>query len=369
MSLTDRILTRAHELGFERAGIAPAEPLPHGDDLRRWLDLGHHGEMDWMARTADIRDRPDAILAGARSIVAVAVNYRVEEPLPGPGEIARYARGYDYHKVIEHQLAALGAFIQAEAGTSVRSRAAVDRLPLLERDVAYLAGIGWIGKNTMVIHRDQGSYLFLGELVVDLDLEVNTATPIDHCGSCTACIDACPTGAIIGAQRLDARRCISYLTIEWRGPIPRELRTGIGAHLFGCDICQVVCPWNRKAPLTRAFAYLGRPEIVSLGADTLLTLDEEDLRTRLQLSPVQRPQRTSLLRNAAVVLGNTGDRRWVTLLSERLVREPEPLVRGHIAWALGALGGSAATRALTDGWVTEPDVYVQEEIRQALASC
>jgi len=206
-------------------------------------------------------------------------------------------------------------------------------------------------------------------VVVDLDLEVNTATPIDHCGSCTACIDACPTGAIIGAQRLDARRCISYLTIEWRGPIPRELRTGIGAHLFGCDICQVVCPWNRKAPLTRAFAYLGRPEIVSLGADTLLTLDEEDLRTRLQLSPVQRPQRTSLLRNAAVVLGNTGDRRWVTLLSERLVREPEPLVRGHIAWALGALGGSAATRALTDGWVTEPDVYVQEEIRQALASC
>lgn len=369
MSLTDRILSRARELGFERAGIAPAEPLPHGDAFRQWLDLGHHGQMHYMERSRALRDLPEAILPGARSIVAVAVNYRVEEPERGPGTVARYARGYDYHKVIEHQLDELGAFIRAETGVEVQSRGAVDRLPLLERDVAWLAGIGWIGKNTMIIDRAQGSYLFLGELLVDLDLEVHSGVPREFCGSCTACLDACPTRAFVGPRTLDARRCISYLTIEWRGPIPRELRRDIGAHLFGCDICQAVCPWNRKAPSTRAFAYLGRPEIVDLGADTLLTLDEESFRARFQLSPLQRPQRAGLLRNAAVVLGNSRDRRHVPLLIDRLRHEPNPLVRGHVAWALGELGGTLAQTALESRSQTEPDTYVREEIRQALVSC
>lgn len=366
MSLTERILARARELGFERAGVAPAEPLPHGEAFRDWLDVGYAGEMRWMEGTRDLRDVPTALLEPAQTIVAVAVSYRVEEPGGGLGEIARYARGYDYHRVMEHKLEELGAFIRAESGAEARTRAAVDRLPLLERDVAYLAGIGWYGKNTMVMDRSAGSYLFLGELLVDADLEVNAALPRSFCGSCTACLDACPTGALVAPFVLDARRCISYLTIELRGPIPRELRRAVGSWLYGCDICQEVCPWNLKAPLTREFAYLGRPDITGLRAEEALVMEEATFRARFTLSAIQRAQRGGLARNAAVVLGNTGDRRWVPLLAARLVQEGDPLVRGHVAWALGELGGLEARATLDRRWKTEPDAYVREEIRQAL---
>ena len=372
MSLTDRILSRARELGFDHAGVAPAEPLPHGDAFRDWLDLSMHGEMSWMERTRDLRDQPKALLPEARSVIAVALNYK--RPDDGSeddarGRIASYAHGYDYHRVLEYKLSSLAAFIEAETGRAPSSRAAVDRLPILERDVAYLAGIGWYGKNTMILQRQLGSWLFLGELVVDLDLEVNTQLPRDFCGSCTACLDACPTGAFVAPHVLDARRCISYLTIELRGPIPRELRRAVGAHLFGCDICQRVCPWNHKAPEVREFAFLGRPEILSLAADELLTMDERTFRLRLAMSPVQRPKRKGLLRNAAVVLGNSKNRRWIPLLAQRLNEEPEALVRGHLAWALGELGSKAARDALERRLAHENEIYVIEEIRQALSTC
>lgn len=365
-SLTDRILSRAQELGFDRAGVAPAEPMPNGDAYQRWIDAGHHGQMAYLARDPAARADPSRLLQGARSIVALAASYRVEEVQAEPGQVARYALGYDYHKVLETRLAQLGAFIRMECGADVRMKSAVDRLPLLERDVAHLAGLGWYGKNTLIMNRQQGSYLFLAELLVDVDLSVNTQIVPDFCGSCTACMDACPTKAFPSPHTLDARRCIAYLTIELRGPIPRELRPLIGDHLFGCDICQRVCPWNRKAPVTTHFPFLGRPEIQGLTADQLLEFEPRVFHLYMAQSPLQRPKRTGLLRNAAVVLGNTGDRRWVALLARRLGLEPDPLVRGHIAWALGHLGGTHALAALDKSLQGEDDPYVQEELRAAL---
>lgn len=367
MSLTQRITERAEQLGFQRVGFAPADPLPHGEEFRRWLDLGFEGEMKWMERSRAIRDAPEHLLSGVRTLVAVAVSYKTEEPTQAPGQIARYARGYDYHRVMEHKLEALAAFIRAEVGADARTRVAVDRLPLLERDVAWLAGIGWYGKNTLLLNRTHGSYLFLGELLVDSDLGAPIAQPHrNFCGSCTACLDVCPTGALVAPYQLDARRCIAYLTIELRGSIPRALRRGVGDWLFGCDLCQEVCPWNRRAPNTQEFAYLGRPEIQALSADRVLTLSEHDLHLLLQLSPVQRPQRAGLARNAAVVLGNTGDRRWVPLLTERLQEEMDAIVRGHIAWALGELAGPDARAALERQLTLEDDPGVLDELQQAL---
>jgi epoxyqueuosine reductase len=327
--------------------------------------------MSYMGRNIDVRADPSALMPGARSVVSVAMSYqRPPEASIGVGQVASYAHGYDYHKVIEHKLDSLGAFIRMEAGVEARTRSAVDRLPLLERDVAYLCGVGWIGKNTMLINRQLGSYLFLGELVIDLDLEPAAEVVGDFCGSCTACLDACPTDAFEGPYVLNARRCISYLTIELRGPIPRTLRPLIGQHLFGCDICQAVCPWNRKSPHTRHFAFLGRPEVEALTADTLLReYDEKTFRKRLALTAVQRAGRAGLLRNAAVVLGNTGDLRWVGLLTQRLEEEADPLVRGHIAWALGQLSGPDARLALEKRFEAEDDAYVKEELAQALKEC
>ncbi len=367
MLLTQRITQHAHDLGFQRVGFAPADPLPHGDAFREWLDLGFEGEMRWLERTRHIRDRPEHLLEGARTLVAVAVSYKTEDGTAQPGRIARYAQGFDYHRVMEHKLDALGDFIRDDLGLDARTRAAVDRLPLLERDVAWVAGIGWYGKNTLLLTRDLGSFLFLGELLVDADLHAPTPQPHrNFCGSCTACLDACPTQAFTAPYRLDARRCIATLTIENRGPIPRELRHAVGHWLFGCDICQDVCPWNRKAPNTKEFAYLGRPEIQALSADRVLTLSDKDLDHLLYLSPIRRPQRAGLARNAAVVLGNTGDRRWVPLLSSRLDEEPDPMVRGHIAWALGALGGPDAASSLLRRADQEEDPQALDEIRQAL---
>jgi epoxyqueuosine reductase len=366
MGLTDRILSRALELGFTTAGIAPAEPLPHGDQWRRWLDEDHHGQLRYLEESRHTRDRPDTLLTGARSIIALTASHH-RPPRHAPlGRVANYALGYDYHRVLEHRLAQLAAFVRMEAGADARTRACVDRFPLLERDVAYLAGLGWYGKNTMIMSRAHGSELFLAELIVDLDLETNTTPHPAFCGSCTACLDACPTGAFSAPWRLDARRCISYLTIELRGPIPRDLRPLIGDHLFGCDICQDVCPWNRKIPCTQDLPFLGRPDLEDLTAPALLALDDRAFQERMALSAILRAQRPGLLRNAAVVLGNSGDSRWILTLDRCLASEPEPLIRGHAAWALGRLGGPRARRALARHLAHEPDLYVQEELRAAL---
>lgn len=380
-NVTDGIVGRAKELGFASVGIVPVQPLPHLGEFQAWLDAGHHGEMRWLAREPGARANPAAVLEGARSIVAVTALYRPDasggsaveldgrNPMsPGPGRIASYAHGYDYHRVLEKRLDALAAFIRAETGAAVAARSAVDRLPILERDVAWLAGLGWYGKNTMILSRTLGSFFFLAELVVDVDLGGVGEPVTDHCGTCTACLDACPTSAFVAPYVLDARRCISYLTIEHRGPIPRPLRRLLGDHLFGCDICQDVCPWNRKAPGATDFAFQGRPDVVGLSADQLLLLSEAEFRARLALSAVQRAGRSGLLRNAAVVLGNTRDPRWVPLLGHVLRHEAEALVRGHAAWALGEIGDRWARGALERAAVSEEAAEVLEEIRFSLES-
>jgi epoxyqueuosine reductase len=324
-----RLKAQAQVLGFDRVGIAPAAPADGFDRLRAWLDRGFAGEMAYMHRHAEARRHPAAVLAEVRSVVMVVMNYG---PGSGGSGVARYARGADYHDVLRARLNCLLAWVQAEV-PGCRGRGVVDTAPLLERDFARRAGLGWFGKNTMLLSKDLGSYLFLGALLLDLDLAADSPHETSHCGTCTACLDACPTQAFPEPGVLDSRRCISYLTIELRGPVPEELRAGIGDWLFGCDVCQEVCPWNRKAPAGREPALQPRPDLEGLDPVELLSLSEEAFRRRFRGTALTRPRRRGLLRNAALVLGNRGDPAALPAL-ERALSDPEPLVRDAARWAI-----------------------------------
>ena len=280
------------------------------------------------------------------------------------GWISRYAWGQDYHTVLGDKLQALVAVIRAIEGPDVQARWYVDTGPILERELAWRAGLGWPGKNTNLINRHVGSWLFLGAILLDREL-VYDAPATAHCGTCTRCLVACPTGALVAPGVLDARRCISYLTIELRGPIPRELRPLMGTHIFGCDICQAVCPWNRQAPESSDAAFLPRAGFAAPELMPLLRLSEEEFRARFQGSPISRAKRRGLLRNVAVALGNLRDLRAVPALQAALY-EAEPLIRSHAAWALGRLGGGEARQALQAVLSTERDGDVREEITLAL---
>jgi epoxyqueuosine reductase len=365
MSLTQRILGRAHELGFALADIAPAIRLPHAERFEAWLEEGYHGSLGYMAEHAALRVDPRGVMPEAQTVISVGMLYGS----PEGGHVARYARNADYHDVMRSKLASLAAFVRAEAGGRAKTRSCVDSAPLMERDVALLAGLGWLGKSSCVIHPKLGSYLLLGELCVDLDLEVNSRVHPDRCGTCSRCIDACPTGAIIAPYVVDARRCIAYLTIELQGAIPRPLRALIGDKLFGCDICQEVCPWNRKAPPTPHAAFAPRADLQDLSVAGLLELDEARFRARFRRSPLWRSHREGLVRNACVVLGNSGDVAAVAPLTQALTHDPSPVVRGHAAWALGRfLPHPVAEAALRAASVRELDPDVLEELRAATDS-
>jgi epoxyqueuosine reductase len=280
------------------------------------------------------------VLPEVRSVVMVGRSYQpseeVENPANGvPGRVARYARGADYHDVLRRHLLALLAWLQAER-PGCRGRAVVDTAPLLERDFARRAGLGWFGKNTMLLNKHLGSYLFLGALLVDVELQPDAPHATQHCGTCTACLDACPTAAFPAPYRLDARRCISYLTIELRGPMPEELRPGVGDWLFGCDVCQEVCPWNRKAPPGADPELQGPPGAEALDAVAVLALTEEEFRRQFRGTALTRAKRRGLARNAAVVLGNCGDARALPAL-RRALADPEPSVRDAAQWAIDAI--------------------------------
>jgi epoxyqueuosine reductase len=251
--------------------------------------------------------------------------------------VARYARGADYHDVLRERLKRLLAWLQAER-PGCRGRAVVDTAPLLERDYARRAGLGWFGKNTMLLNRRQGSYFFLGALLSDVELTPDAAHETSHCGTCTACLDACPTDAFPAPGVLDARRCVSYLTIELRGSVPEELREGLGDWVFGCDVCQEVCPWNRKAPPGAEPALAPRPDLEALDPEEVLGLTEDEFRRRFAGTALTRPRRAGLLRNAALVLGNTGGPEALPAL-RRALADPEPLVREAAAWAVGRIEG------------------------------
>jgi epoxyqueuosine reductase len=255
-------------------------------------------------------------------------------------------------------------FVKAEGGPGVEGRVYVDTGPVLEREVAARAGLGWFGKHTGLIHKRAGSWLLLGEILLNIELDYDTPA-LDHCGTCTRCIDACPTGAILEPYLLDSRKCISYLTIEVRGAIPAEMRAQVGDWVFGCDVCQEVCPWNRKAPVTEEPAFAAREGLGAPDLIELLRMDRAAFSARFRGSPIKRTKRRGLLRNAAVALGNSGDRQAVPALIEAL-NDPEALVRGHAAWALGRLGGEEARAALAGALSREEDAEARGEIEGAL---
>lgn len=301
-------------LGFDLVGATPAEPLERAAYYRQWLAAGYHGEMSYLARNTDLRNDPKSLLPGARSIICVAMNYRREDDgdrsncEDDTGRVARYARGQDYHRILRDRLIQLRDALRTALSEPFESRVCVDTAPLLEREAARLAGLGWIGKNTCLMHSSLGSYLFLGELLTTLDFASDTPVP-DHCGTCTRCLDACPTQAFSAPYQLDARRCIAYWTIEHRGDVPDQAAAGVGDWLFGCDICQQVCPFNTRAPLTPhgEFQETLIPARVPLAL--LTDLRSSDWKRMTRASATQRATRRMWQRNAAMVAENLRRRR------------------------------------------------------------
>lgn len=368
MSLAEQIIARAKQLGFSTAAIVPARIAPNSSLLLDWIHEGRHGLMAYMERYEALRVNPAVLEPGTKTVIALTTLYACGSDVLDNGlRIARYAHNDDYHDIIRARLLELAAFIHAETGAPVAARPTVDSAPLLERSVAADAGLGWIGKNSLLLSRQQGSFTLLSELLVDLEIEAEPLPSApNRCGSCSRCIDRCPTGAIVSPYIVDARRCISYLTIELKGPIPRELRHLIGDHLFGCDVCQDVCPWNSKAPRSVDPAFMPRKALQNLSLKDLICIGDDEFREIFKGSPMKRSKRRGLLRNAAVVLGNQRDVGLVDLLAQRLLCEPEELVRGHLAWALGRIGGADAAEALKTASERETEVYVQDEIQYAL---
>lgn len=369
-ALTNAIKTEAADLGFELTGVAPAVTPTGIHQFLDWLERGYAGEMAYLPRREVAYGHPRHVLDGARSVVMLAINYNSKEPgrvaptRASSPRVARYAQGsIDYHDLLRDRLRQLAEFVEKQRPGS-RTRGVVDTAPLLERDFGRLAGLGWFGKNTMLIHKKLGSWFFLAALLTDIELEYDTPHEASHCGTCTRCLDACPTGAFVEPYVLDARKCISYLTIERRAPIPLELREGIGDWLFGCDICQDVCPWNRKAPATAELAFQPRSDLSSPDAIELLSLSPEEFRRRFGDTPLSRPKRAGMLRNAAIVLGNLHHEIAIPALI-RALGDSEPLVRGSAAWALSRFSDRSARQALQQRRAIEDDPTVIEELNAA----
>jgi len=373
--VADGLRQEAIRLGFARVGIAAAAVPPHHGEFQGWLEAGRAGVMKpWLARHEPLRRNLEAILPGARSVVMLAIDYAIgagpgrEDLDAGHGRVARYARGEDYHDLLRERLNALATWLEARV-PGTRARGVVDSAPVAERDFAQLAGLGWFGKNTMLIDPRAGSYFLLATLVTDLELSVDQPLETDHCGTCTACLDACPTGAFPAPRILDATKCISAITIEDHGPIPRALRKGVGDWIFGCDICQEVCPWNRHAPGSKEPAFQpGDGE--SLDLVELLGLDDRGFRERFRGSPILRAKRRGLLRSAAITLGNHPHPPAFRALATASA-DVEPTVRGASAWALGRwiMAGvmvAEARRVLEPRLAIEIDPEVRAEVLAAL---
>jgi epoxyqueuosine reductase len=350
--LSELVKNAAREAGFELAGITPVQDYPELAFFPKWIAAGHSGEMNYMAARDERGQLKRASLRSAvpwaRSVIVCAINYNTGQPYstamadPGKGWISRYAWGAeDYHDAVMRRLRIVEEKLRSkvEQGLSegLQTRCYVDTGPLVERIYAKYAGVGWIGKNTCIINQKLGSWLFLGVILTSFDLHADMLAP-DRCGSCTRCIEACPTDALIAPYQLDSNRCISYLTIEKRGTIPEEMHGGMGRHVFGCDICQDVCPWNRRAPTTEAQEFQPRAELVNPALDWLAEMRADEFREQFRKSPVKRSKLTGIRRNAVIAMGNSGDRSFLPTL-RRLAEDPDEMVAGHARWAVSKLGG------------------------------
>lgn len=378
--LAAAIKAEARQLGFQLAGITTPDPPLHLGVYENWLAQGRQASLHYLAseRARQRRADPRLILPECRSILVLGIRYfapraetpatdnPAEENMP-TGRVAAYAWGEDYHAVLVERMRVLVGQIEILAGRPVSNRYYTDTGPLLERDLAQQAGLGWIGKNTCLIHPRQGSYFLLAEILLDLDLPADEPFPNDHCGSCRRCLEACPTQCILPDRTLDARRCISYLTIELKEQIPPDLRGAMGEWVFGCDICQQVCPWNlRFAGEEGDTAFAPRPEVAGVPLMDDLRLTPQEFNLKFKSSPVQRAKRRGYLRNVAVALGNAKDRRTIELLGDVLVNESEVLVRSQAAWALGQIGGEAARARLAAARQRETATEVLAEIATTL---
>ena len=344
--LAEAIKAEGHALGFSRVGITDADLGEHEAHLSRWLADGFHGEMSYMASHGRKRSRPADLLPGTHRVIAVRMDYLGEEPRisetlaeTGKAYVSRYALGRDYHKVIRSRLGKLVRFIESNLqepdADHFIARAFTDSAPVLEKALAEKAGLGWIGKNTLLLSREAGSWFFLGEIYTNLPLPVDPPTATGHCGSCTACLDVCPTDAFAGPYRLDARKCISYLTIELREAIPEPLREPMGNRVFGCDDCQVVCPWNRYAVTTREKDFSPRHGLDDSELLTLFNWDEETFLSNTAGSAIRRTGYRGWLRNLSVGLGNAGyDPAIEAALTRRLAESGDAMLREHFDWAL-----------------------------------
>jgi epoxyqueuosine reductase len=340
------VFQRALQLGFDDCRFTTARPPDHAAQFQRWLQAGRHGQMDYLARNAHKRIDPAQVLAAANTIITLAASYTPPSDGGGSsvmgvtGEIARYARFGDYHEVLGVRLKKLAAFVDS-LGEGTRSLWYVDTGPLLERDLAERAGLGFIGKHTNLISRKLGNWIFLAEIITTLELEVD-APEKNRCGSCRRCIDACPTAAITAPFQLDARRCISYLTIELKGAIPEALRPLIGNHIYGCDDCLAVCPWNRFARQGAMMRSHYRPDLAAPDLIELLSLDEAAFQQRFAGTPIRRVKRRGLLRNVCVALGNCGDQGALPALNQAAA-DAEPLVAEHARWAIAQIQSRRAS--------------------------
>lgn len=372
MSLKQAIKQEAHRLGFELVGVTSPDPPPHFAAYEAWLQAGRQAEMAYLAteRARQRRGDPRQILPECRSILVLGIHYpppQSQSSPPGRGQVAAFAWSDDYHDLLPPRLQALVAFIEAQTGGPVPNRYYTDTGPILERDLAQRAGLGWIGKNTCLIHPHRGSYFLLAEVLLGIDLDPDPAFTPDHCGSCTRCLQACPTSCILPDRTIDSKRCISYLTIELKGPIPADLRPSLGSWVFGCDICQQVCPWNQRfASPAEDTIFTARPEAQQPDLKAELALTSQNFNRKFKGSPIKRTKRRGYLRNVAVALGNSGNPEAVPALARTLSEEPEALVRQHAAWALGQIGGPAARTVLTSSLADEQDPAVRDEIEAAL---
>ena len=385
MSLSAAIKAEAKRLGFDLVGVTSPEPPAHLEVFNRWLAAGRHGEMAYLATERSVlrRSDPREILPECRSILVLGARYA--SPRAGAevepesvrsakfsGRIASYAWGDDYHEVLPERLQALISYIEGLAGHSVPNRWYTDTGPLMERELGQRAGLGWIGKNTCLIQPRLGSYYLLSEILLGIELESDTPISPDYCGTCTRCLEACPTACILPDRTLDARRCISYLTIELKGAIPPELRSETGEWVFGCDICQEVCPWNlRFAQADDRHMFGVRPDIPAPDLLEELAITVQGFNQKFKLSPVKRARRRGYLRNITLAIANQARherQRQVAreALRKALIQDPEKLVRAHAAWALGRVGGQEARQDLEQALGGEGDDEVLSEIREAL---